>query len=111
MEKVRKMVKLFFIRSLHHYYEKVFSILDPKVEIIICDRYITSAEVFINTLCEQELITEFDKEVLKETLKDYLAMLPKSTSGWWKRNRTTHIIRTKCKRKTMLSNMTTHAQT
>ena len=71
------MVQLFFIRSLRHYYAKIFANLDPKIETVICDRYLTSAEVFINTLLDQSLITTFDREVLLETLKDYVAPLPK----------------------------------
>ena len=55
----------------------MFSTLDPMITTVICDRFITSSEVFINTLYDRKLISSFDKEVLLTTLEDYLTPLPK----------------------------------
>ena len=66
--------QLHIIRTLSKYYRERL-VQFSNYDLVICDRYITSAFPFINTLHECDFITDFDKDVLKETLWDYMSSL------------------------------------
>ena len=66
-----------FIRLLSRYYTAIFHELPKETRIMITDRYITSTEIFINTLEEKGFITYLNKITLLDFLKDYTHNLPK----------------------------------
>ena len=66
-----------FIRLLSRYYTATFHELPKETRIMITDRYITSTEIFINTLEEKRFITYLNKITLLDFLKDYTHNLPK----------------------------------
>ena len=66
-----------FIRLLSRYYAAIFHELPKETRIMITDRYITSTEIFINTLEEKGFITYLNKITLLDFLKDYTHNLPK----------------------------------
>ena len=71
------MIQLHIIRTLATFYKNTFLTLDPSIKHVICDRYVSSSEIFTRTLFERGLISHLDKAVLLETLKDYIEPLPK----------------------------------
>ena len=66
-----------FIRLLSRYYIATFHELPPETRVIITDRYITSAEIFINTLEEKGFITYLNKITLLDFLRDYTHNIPR----------------------------------
>ena len=72
-----KMTQLHIIRVLASFYREQFQPYKD-YDVIICDRYMQSASIFINTLFRCGFITNFDRDVLTATLKDYEFLLPKA---------------------------------
>ena len=64
------------ISILSEFYEERFSKIKMADTIIVTERYLSSAEVFVNSLREQELISEIEKKVLFKVLERFQIRLP-----------------------------------
>lgn len=61
-------VQIHIIHVLYEFYKNKLCNLSKDIKLIVCDRYLTSAVVFIDTLFVCNYITSFDKAVLAKVV-------------------------------------------
>ena len=71
-------VQCMLLSILEKFYHKRLNQIKTKDIIFVSERYISSADVFIQALYERKCITEIDRLVLLEILKNFEAHLPKA---------------------------------
>lgn len=69
-------VQLHIVRTLQRFYTEAMNNLPREVKLVVCDRYLQSAYVFIDVLLSRGYITAFTKAILEAEVDTAMKVLP-----------------------------------